>query len=102
VWDGSFRPEFTYPCLKTSELGLTAMETRPFMVFLCPIQLFHNSHIYIHESYDSSQGESDVRTNISMVIIPHDGDNVGHYILRMLESLVEDIIMETKCLILTS
>jgi len=36
VWDGSFRPEFTYLDLKTSELGLTAMETEPIVVFLCP------------------------------------------------------------------
>ena len=58
--------------------------------------------IYIHESYDSSIGESDVRTDISMVFIPHDGDITGHHILFMLESLVEDIIMETKCQTLTS
>ena len=50
--------------------------------------------IYIHESYDSSIGESDVRINISMVFIPHDGDIVGHHILLVFESLVEDILME--------
>ena len=73
----------------------TAMETR-LHGFFVPYP------IYIHESYDSSRGESDVRINISMVFIPHDGDIDSHNILPMLESLVEDIIMETKCQTLTS
>ena len=78
------------------------MEIGLFMVFLCPFQLFHNSHIYIHESYDSSIGESDVRINISMVFIPHDGDIVGHHPLSWMESLVEDILTEMICQTLTS
>ena len=49
-----------------------------------------------------SQGEPNVRTDISMVFIPHDGDTDSHHILPMLESLVEDIIMETKCQTLTT
>ena len=49
-----------------------------------------------------SQGEPNVRTDISMVFIPHDGDIIGHHILLMLESLVEDILMEMECQILTS
>ena len=64
------------------------MEIDTSWFFLCP------NHIYIHESYGSSRGESDVRINISMVFIPHDGDIVGHHILLVLESLVEDILME--------
>ena len=49
-----------------------------------------------------SKGEPNVRTDISMVFIPHDGDIDSHHILPMLESLVKDIIMETKCQTLTS
>ena len=58
--------------------------------------------IYIHESYDSSIGESDVRINISMVVVPHDGDIVGHHPLSWMESLVEDILTEMICQTLTS
>ena len=52
--------------------------------------------------YEVTKGEPNVRTDISMVFIPHDGDTDSHHILPMLESLVEDIIMETKCQTLTS
>ena len=58
--------------------------------------------IYIHESYDSSIGESDVRINISMVVVPHDGDIVGHHPLSWMERLVEDILTEMICQTLTS
>ena len=49
-----------------------------------------------------SKGEPNVRTDISMVFIPHDGDIVGHHILLVLESLVEDILTEMICQTLTS
>ena len=49
-----------------------------------------------------SKGEPNVRTDISMVFIPHDGDIDSHHLLSCMEGLVEDIIMETKCQTLTS
>ena len=90
-------PRIHIPHLNTTELRCTAMEIDTSWFFCA-------HHIYIHESYGSScvRGESDVRTDISMVFIPHDGDIDSHHILPMLESLVEDIIMETKCQTLTS
>ena len=49
-----------------------------------------------------SKGEPNVRTDISMVFIPHDGDIVGHHPLSWMESLVEDILTEMICQTLTS
>lgn len=73
------------------------METRPFMVFLCPFQLFHNSHIYIHENVMVLQEENlngNTLRYSSMVFISCDGDNGGYHILHMLESMVENILTE--------
>ena len=49
-----------------------------------------------------SKGEPNVRTNISMVVVPHDGDIVSHNLLSWMESLVEDILTEMICQTLTS
>ena len=49
-----------------------------------------------------SKGEPNVRINISMVVVPHDGDIVSHNLLSWMESLVEDILTEMICQTLTS
>ena len=49
-----------------------------------------------------SKGEPNVRINISMVVVPHDGDIVSHHLLSCMESLVEDILTEMRCQTLTS
>ena len=49
-----------------------------------------------------SNGEPNVRTNISMVVIPLDGNHVGHRVLHIVESLVEELMMEMVCQFTTS
>tara|TARA_A100001515_G_C4425929_1_gene162042 strand:- start:315 stop:512 length:198 start_codon:yes stop_codon:yes gene_type:complete len=46
-----------------------------------------------------SNGEPNVRTNISMVVIPLDGDNVSHRVVHGMESLVEELMIELLLLI---
>ena len=80
-------PRIHIPHLNTTELRCTAMEIDTSWFFCALSYLYMSVMVF-------SKGEPNVRTDISMVFIPHDGDIVGHHILLVLESLVEDILME--------
>ena len=93
VWDGSFRPEFTYLDLKTSELGLTAMETEPIVVFLCP-------YIYYWVLKSSFVwGETNERyfiTNNGVVNLPLNRNNTTDSMCDWMEVMVGKLLMRTE------
>ena len=93
VWDGSFRPEFTYLDLKTSELGLTAMETEPIVVFLCP-------YIYYWVLKSSFVwGETNERyfiTNNGVVNLPLNINNTTDSMCDWMEVMVGELLMRTE------